>query len=195
MIVLLNIKLLDDTGVVLLATTLVAIFEEYEDAEKAAYEIRNKGLRTDNISIISKTEEKFNKYNTNGEKYSLGANINNLSLYAFKSRRSKISDGVITGGICGGLAGIVIGAASMFIQGMGLVAATGPIGGLFIGLITGGVIGGIIDVGIPKSKRHEYEKLISYGRILLSMKADEERSEDILEILNNNGALMVEKYE
>jgi len=44
-----------------------------------------------------------------------------------------ISDGVISGGILGGLAGLLIGAGSMVIPGLGIVAAAGPITGLVSG--------------------------------------------------------------
>ena len=43
-----------EQGVLILAKTIVAIFDVFENAEKAAYEIRDKGLRTDNITIIVK---------------------------------------------------------------------------------------------------------------------------------------------
>ncbi len=178
-----------------MAKTLVAIFEAYENAEKAAYEIREKGLRTDNISIITKTGSNLNRYKPS-EVRSIETIEKNGNLFVSPGSLSiRISDGIVTGGIIGGIVGILLGGVSMFIQGLGFVAAAGPIGGLFIGLLVGGVIGGFIDFEIPRNKKKEFEKLISNGHALFSMMVDEERSEDILEILKNNGALMVEKYQ
>lgn len=179
-------------GVTLLAKTIVAIFEVYAFAEKAAIEIKEKGLRTDNISIIAKDNGNMAYYKP-GNKGKLV--INEVAAYPFKlSRRERVSDGIITGGIFGGVFGIIAGAASMFIPQLGLVAAGGPISGLLAGLALGGIIGGILDVSMPKYKRVEYEKLISNGNVLFSMKVDEERMESIVEIIKENGALSVEKY-
>ncbi|EPR11879.1 hypothetical protein [Ruminiclostridium papyrosolvens] len=178
-----------------MAKTVVAIFEDYENAEKAAHQIREKGLRTDNISIITKTGSNINRYKptdggsieTRGKKSNPFVSPGSLSV--------RISDGIVTGGIIGGILGILIGGVSMFIQGLGFVAAAGPIGGLFVGLLAGGLIGGFIDFKVPRNKKKEFEKLISNGNALFSMMTDEDRSEDILEILKKNGALMVEKYQ
>lgn len=178
-----------------MAKTVVAIFESYANAEKAAHEIREKGLRTDNISIITKTGSNINSYKaTDGGSIEISEKNNNPFIRP-GSLSVRISDGIVTGGIVGGIAGILIGGVSMFIQGLGFVAAAGPIGGLFMGLLLGGLIGGFLDFKIPRNKKNKFEKLISNGNALFSMMTDEERSEDILEILKNNGALMVEKYQ
>lgn len=178
-----------------MAKTVVAIFEAYEMAEKAAYEIRDKGLRTDNISIITKTGDNINRFRStkDGDFEENRKNKNTFSRAG--SIGTRISDGIVTGGIIGGVIGILIGAGSMFINDIGLVAAAAPIGGLFTGLLVGGIIGGLIDFGVPRIEKKEYEKLISNGKAIFSMMVDEDRSEDILEILKKNGALMVEKYQ
>lgn len=180
-------------GVILLARTIVAIFELYGNAERAAYEVRDKGLRTDNISIIVKDSGNKAYYRSNNENGQLQM-IGNGSIPYKISKGERISDGVVTGGIFGGVIGILIGAASMLIPGLGMIAATGPIGGLLIGLIAGGIVGGLLNFGIPKNKRQEYEKLVSDGNAVFSMKVDEERLESIIEILKKNGALSLEMY-
>ena len=88
-----------------------------------------------------------------------------------------ISNGVVTGGILGGLAGLLIGAGSMVIPGLGIIAAAGPITGLLSGAITGGVVGGLVDLGIPENKSRQYETDIKAGKTLFSMKVDDEKVE------------------
>ncbi len=176
-----------------MARTIIAIFEVFENAERAAYEIREKGLRTDNISIIAKNSGNKAYYRPNNENGKLKHDDHGPIPYEL-SKRERISDGVITGGIIGGVIGILIGAVGMFIQGGGMLAAAGPISGLFIGLIGGGLLGGLLNFGIPKSKRKIYENLVSNGNALFSMKVDEDRMESIIEIIKENGALSVEKY-
>ncbi|MDF2986282.1 MAG: hypothetical protein K0R50_1792 [Eubacterium sp.] len=175
-----------------MARTVVAVFDVYANAEKAAYEVKEKGLRTDNISIIVKD---------NGNKGYLRPDIkgqiyaSEYVAYPFRLRkRERISDGIITGGIFGGVIGIILGAISMFIPKLGLVAAGGPITGLFAGFVIGGLIGALMDMRIPKSKKEEYHRLVSGGNAIFSMKVDEERMDTIMEIVKENGALTVEKY-
>ncbi len=175
-----------------MSRTIVAIFDVYSSAEKAAMEVREKGLRTDNISIIVKD---------NGNRGYLkpvngGDGITaEFSAYPFSLNRStRIADGIITGGIFGGATGIVLGAVSMFVPRLGLVAAGGPLTGLVAGFVLGGILGIVIDLRIPKSKKERYYKLISDGNAVFSMKVDEERMEEIIEIIKQNGAMFVEKY-
>lgn len=173
-----------------MARTVVAIFESYGNAEKAAHEIREKGLRTDNISIISK-DSINGSYNNHSEKF--GA-ISKNSFIIHRGKREKISDGIITGGIFGGIAGIIVGGGSMLIPGLEIVSAAGPITGLISGLLAGGVLGGLLDYKMTGKKTYEYNRLVSYGNAFFSMKVDEDRIEQIIQVLKANDALMVEKY-
>lgn len=176
-----------------MARTIVAIFDVFDNAERAAYEVRDKGLRTDNISIIVKDNGNKAYYRSSNKTGHLNLAENKSIPYKL-SKGERIADGIITGGIFGGVIGIFIGTASMFIQGLGIAAAAGPMAGLLIGLIAGGLIGGLLDFEIPKNKRHVYENLISNGNALFSMKVDEDRMESIIDIMKENGALSVEKY-
>lgn len=166
-----------------MSKTLVAIFNEYDHAETAARQIKDQGLRTDDISLVAKH----------------GDDDNNRGTTATMGRGDKpvndnISDGVVTGGILGGLAGLLIGAGSMVIPGLGIVAAAGPITGLLSGAVTGGIVGGLVDLGIPEEKSRKYETDVKAGKILFSMKTDEDKIEQIGSILRSNGATSVDTY-
>ena len=174
-----------------MSVTVIAVFMSYVDAERAAYSIRDNGLRTSDISIIVRDAKEYESQLNHDASTHVCVN----EVYSLTPNRSnRISDGVITGGILGGFAGIVAGAVSMFVPGLGTIAAFGPITGLVSGLVTGGVVGGLMDLGIPQNKGKQYENLIAQGNALLSMKADEERVNHIIDIININGAVLVEKY-
>ncbi len=175
-----------------MSRTVVAIFDVYANAEKAALEVRQKGLRTDNISIIIKDSGNRGYFRPQGEGQ---AYVAGYAAYPFRlNKRERIIDGIVTGGIFGGVAGIILGAASMFVPRLGLIAAGGPIAGLVAGFVLGGVVGVIVDIRIPKDKKKEYSRLVSKGNAIFSMKVDEERMSDIIEIVKEYGALSVEKY-
>lgn len=168
-----------------MSRTVVAIFDNYSNAENAAKEIKDNGLRTDDISIIAKDKD-GDVDTTDKTGLSMGTSQ--------KGVNDNISDGVISGGILGGLAGLLIGAGSMVVPGLGIIAAAGPITGLLSGAVTGGIVGGLVDLGIPENKGRQYETDIKAGKILFSMKTDEDKVSSIGSILRKNGAVSVDSY-
>ena len=177
-----------------MSKTVAAIFDNYSDAERAAYQIKEQGLRTDDISIVTKQGEKDD--NTKGMFMGTTGQMN-ADMTAGRNKggvNDNISDGVISGGQLGGLAGLLIGAGSMVIPGLGIVAAAGPITGLVSGAVTGGNVGGLIDLGIPENKSRQYETDIKAGKTLFSMRTDDDKVEQISTILRNNGAVSVDSY-
>ena len=165
-----------------MSKTVVAIFDNQSHAEKAARQIKDQGLRTDDISIIAKQDDDRGTGNTAEMRTGAGP------------RNDNISDGVVSGGVLGGLAGLLIGAGSMVIPGLGIIAAAGPITGLIGGAVTGGIVGGLVDLGIPEQRSRQYETDIKAGKILFSMKTDEDKVDHVASILRNNGAVSVDTY-
>jgi hypothetical protein len=195
-----------------MSRTIAAIFDDYNFAENAARQIKEQGLRTDDISIIARQGEK-----DTGNNMIMDAGNNGADMLAGAGAgagegtgtgmgtgtgtgtgtgriNDNISDGVVTGGILGGLAGLLIGAGSMMIPGLGIIAAAGPITGLLSGAVTGGIVGGLVDLGIPENKSKQYETDIKAGKVLFSMKTDDDKVERIASILRNNGAVSVDSY-
>ena len=165
-----------------MSKTIVGLFDNHSYAENAARQVKDQGLRTDDISIIARQgDEKTDR--TTATMTAGGRHVND-----------NISDGVVTGGILGGLAGLLIGAGSMVIPGLGIIAAAGPITGLLSGAVTGGIVGGLVDLGIPENKSRQYETDVRAGKVLFSMKTDDDKVDRIASILRNNGAVSVDTY-
>ena len=82
-------------------------------------------------------------------------------------KNDNISNGLITGGILGGAAGLLIGAGSMVVPGLGIVAAAGPITGLLSGAVTGGIVGSRIDLGIPEDRKWKIRKRCKRGKNII----------------------------
>jgi hypothetical protein len=175
-----------------LAKTVVGIFENRDDAERAARQVKEQGLRTEDISIVAKQD------NNNTSAVGIGGNMEERRITATmevnKPINDNISDGVIAGGVLGGLAGLLIGAGSMMIPGLGIVAAAGPITGLLSGAVTGGIVGGLVDLGIPEKNGRQYESDIRSGRVLFSMRTDDDKVERLKNILIECGAKKVDAY-
>jgi len=92
------------------------------------------------------------------------------------------------------VAGLLLGMGTMVIPGLGVIAAAGPIAGLLSGALTGGIIGGLTDLGIPEEAGRRYESDIRQGKILWSMRTEENNVDKISDILRNSGAQNVEVH-
>lgn len=165
-----------------MSKTVVGLFDNQTLAENAARQVKEQGLRTDDISIIARQS---------GEKKD---RVTDTMTAGGKKINDNISDGVVTGGVLGGLAGLLIGAGSMAIPGLGIIAAAGPITGLLSGTVTGGIVGGLVDLGIPENKGRQYETDVKAGKILFSMNTDDDKIDRVASILRNNGASSVDSY-
>lgn len=169
-----------------MAKTVVGVFDNHDFAEKAAFQVKDQGLRTDDISIIERQGDRQGGEGSDRPAATMksgGRGVND-----------NISDGVLTGGVLGGLAGLLIGAGSMVIPGLGIIAAAGPITGLLSGAVTGGIVGGLVDLGIPENRSRQYESDVKAGKVLFSMRTDEDKVDRVAEILRNNGAISVDTY-
>ena len=169
--------------------TIVGIFNSHDAAESAAKMVKDSGLKTSDISIVVKqSDETANGGNATGVARGPNATMGKGGV------NDNISDGVITGGVLGGLAGLLIGAGTMVIPGLGIIAAAGPITGLLSGAVTGGVVGGLVDLGIPENKSKEYEGSIREGKVLWSMRTDDKYVSQVESILKDTGAVKVDAY-
>lgn len=196
-----------------MSKTVVGIFETQDHAEVAARRIKEQGLRTDDISIVAKQGDSGDPYDAGaaadragagGADGNAGFGIGpvtmgggtgaNPRMGGRSAPNDNISDGVISGGLLGGLAGLLIGAGSMIVPGLGIIAAAGPVAGLLSGAVTGGIVGGLIDLGIPERESRQYERDIRQGKVLFSMKTDEDKVSRVTEILRNSGASNVQVY-
>ncbi|MGB9840993.1 general stress protein, partial [Thermovenabulum sp.] len=130
--------------------TVIGVFENKQQAEKAVNALRNSGFDTNEISIVAKGGKKNN--GNNGDEETL--------------EMDTLTDGTATGGVIGGLAGLAIGAGALAIPGIGPLFAAGPIAGLLSGAATGGIAGSLIDWGIPAERGRYYEEEVKKGKML-----------------------------
>ena len=171
-----------------MSKTVVATFRNHDNAVDAARRIKEKGLRTDDISIVTKDTQANNGDNTSSRTGGVSATMSK------NTGNDNISDGVVAGSVLGGLAGLAIGAGTLMIPGFGIIAAAGPIAGLLSGAVTGGVVGGLVDLGIPESKSREYEADIKSGKTIFSMKTDDGKIDSVTAVLRESGADAVDAY-
>ncbi|MDD4335033.1 MAG: hypothetical protein PHY77_05425 [Desulfotomaculaceae bacterium] len=152
--------------------TVIGLFDSRDQAEKAASELRGSGFK-DEVSILAADKDKGGGKTSSDDSGSL-------------------TSGVTTGGVLGGLAGLGLGAGALAIPGIGPIIAAGPIAGIVSGALTGGMAGGLIDWGIPTDRGRFYEDKVKEGKVLASVRTDEDKINNAADILRHNGARDVE---
>jgi len=94
----------------------------------------------------------------------------------------------VAGAGIGGLAGLLIGAASLVIPGVGPFIAAGPIaaalGGMVAGSAAGSIIGALSAVGVPEEYARDYAARIEEGQCLVSVRTTPANRAVVEQVLN-----------
>jgi hypothetical protein len=137
----------------------VGVFDERNDAELAARDLREKGFKDDEIGYAwrddaGKTHQEGNKA---GEMAASGAGT-----------------GVVLGGIIGAGAALLIPGIGPVVSG-GLLASAlaGAATGAVAGGVAGGVSGALVGLGIPENEAKYYDEQFREGRTLMTVRAND----------------------
>ena len=133
--------------------TVIAFYNSRDEAEQSVKQLREKGFKDNEISILAKDDEQ-----SSGQDQEMSFQNQNLT------------DGTMTGGAIGGLAGLAMGAGALLIPGFGPLIAAGPLAGVLTGALTGGVAGGLVDYGIPEESSRKFEEHLQSGKVLAIIK-------------------------
>lgn len=160
-----------------MAKTVLGVFNDVDQAEKAADELQKKGFSRNGISIVAKESSTGRGGDRDRE-----------------TMNQDLSQGVSTGGAVGGAAGLMAGIGALAIPGIGPIVAAGPIAAALTGAVTGGVAGGLLDWGVPEETGRKYEEKVKEGKIVAAVKTSDEKVQDAADILRRNGASGVETH-
>lgn len=144
---------------------LLGTFPKHEEANAALTHLEQEGFESDAVSVITK------------------------QTIAGAYTKEKSHEGAVTGGLLGGMAGLLIAATPVVLPGAILIA--GPLTiltGAALGAITGGIIGALVDIGVPKESAQAYEKSIQRGGVLLAVPVDEESKDTAKKIMKEFNA-------
>ncbi len=152
--------------------TVVALFGSVNSAENAIRQLRDQGFSQEEISIISKRDQKENDRMYNDD----------------------VTDGTLTGGTIGGVGGLLLGAGALAIPGIGPIVAAGPIAAALGGAVAGGIAGGLVDWGIPSEDSQRYEENIAQGDVLAMIRTTANKAQQVIQILRSSGANEVKAH-
>ncbi|MDP9282209.1 MAG: hypothetical protein M3P38_08950 [Chloroflexota bacterium] len=140
-------------------THYVGVFDDRNDAELAARDLREKGFKDDQIGYAWRDDA--GKTQTEGNK-------------AGEMAASGAGTGVVLGGIIGAGAALLIPGIGPVVSG-GLLASAlaGAATGVVAGGVAGGVSGALMGLGIPDHEAKYYDEQFKRGGTLMTVRADD----------------------
>lgn len=168
---------------------VLGVFADRVDADNAFDDLKAADVDVKEISVVTRQNEGSTVINTGDE-------------------ANPVAEGVATGGIIGGLAGLLIGVGAIAIPGIGAVLIGGPLAaalgltgaaattaaGAVTGAVAGGLIGALVGLGIPEEDARLYEDRVRAGGVLLAVPATTDTEADVRSILEDNGADRVRAF-
>lgn len=157
--------------------TLVGLFDQYSDAERAVHALEQYGVDRSQISLIQREGEKLEHENAHAGK------------------------GAVAGAATGGVVGLLAGLTAIAIPGIGPVLATGLLAntlattlgmtaiGAGVGAAAGGLIGALTDLGFSHEEASFYAEGVKRGGVLLTVNVKPGQEEQIKDILRSAGAV------
>jgi hypothetical protein len=157
-------------------TMAVGVFKEPGDVRDALSALKRAGFEKDEIGLAVLQAP-------DAEGVDLEADAHRV--------RVDETTGILAGGILGGVAGWLIGAAAVAVPGLGaLIAAgalVGAVGGAGLGAAAGGLIGMLVEHGIGREEAEYYHEQIRLGATLVTVRNDS-RADEAQAILQQHGA-------
>ncbi len=176
-------------------STVIGVFTNRPQAERAAAEIRSEGISDDRISVVAR--EGY----IHGDNNDTNDSFVNTTKGARDSERTdnaeddqNLSSGTTTGGALGGVTGLLAGAGLFTIPGLGPILALGPIVSGLAGATAGGIAGSLVDMGISPERSEHYEADVERGGILTAVECEQSKINDVATVFRRNGAKDVETY-
>jgi uncharacterized membrane protein len=161
--------------------TVVALYDDIQQAHDAVRDLTSTGISRENISLVTNDAE---------ESYAQQLNRGAETNIETSSTAENVGKGAGAGAVLGGLGGLVMGLGALAIPGIGPVVAAGPIAaalaGAGIGAAAGGLVGALVDLGIPEEEAMLYSEGVRHGGSLVSVQAEDRYVDRVIDILNQH---------
>jgi hypothetical protein len=157
--------------------SVVAIFGQHSAAENAVKELKNGGFNIKKLSIIGRD------YHTEDD------------VVGFYNTGDRVKYWGKLGAFWGGLWGLLLGAAYLFIPGIGPVVAAGSVVAWVIGALEGAIVvgglsalgAGLYSLGIPRDSVVKYETSVKAGKFVLVAHGTVDEVQKARNILQTSG--------
>jgi hypothetical protein len=169
--------------------TVVALFDDYREAESAIRDLEVSGVPSTDISLVpNNADNRYGDYppyradrvgatdTDNGAATGTGAGI---------------------GAVLGGAAGLLAGIGALAIPGVGPVVAAGvlaaTLAGAGVGAVVGGLVGALVEAGVPREHADIYAEAVRRGGTLVTVRVDEVMGSRVSDILARHVPVDIEE--
>jgi len=166
--------------------TVVGLFENYMDADRAVSELNARGFGRNEISVAARDNAVRDRIaGTAGQERAVAESA---------------GAGAVGGATIGGLGGLLVGLGALAIPGIGPVVAAGTLAtvlgttaaGAGIGAAAGGIIGALVGMGIPETDATFYAEGVKRGGVLVTVQTSDDRASEALNIMRSAKAVDVD---
>lgn len=162
--------------------TISGLFDTYADASIALRELHAAGIANADLSVVTADRSAAEP-----------AHPSHIALDVANGTEGGAGAGLVLGGAGGLLAGLgllaIPGIGPVLAGGWLLATAAGATAGTVIGGIAGGIIGAMVAGGVPEADAHVYAEGLRRGGTLVTVKADDDRVDQVKSILDDNDAI------
>jgi hypothetical protein len=170
--------------------TIVALFDDYRDAEGAIRELESMSVPSTDINLIAN-----NAGNRYGDYPRYG--VDRPARTDHTDTASGAGTGAGIGAVLGGAAGLLAGIGALAIPGVGPVVAAGALAatlaGAGVGAAVGGLVGALVEAGIPREQADIYAEAVRRGGTLVTVRTDDAVSDRVSDILNRHSPVDIEE--
>lgn len=157
------------------SSTVVALFHNQADAERAIQRLKERGFPEGQIGVAIKDRGRQEELiEGTGTQAAEGA-----------------ATGAIGGGVLGGVIGLLAGVGALVIPGVGPIIAGGTLAstlaGAGIGAAAGGLLGALVGMGVPEEDAKHFDQGFRSGGTLVTVSAGN-RAEEARTCLSETGA-------
>ena len=146
--------------------TLTRLFDDYDNAARAAQDLENSGVLASDISVIASNADGRHDRDPSVKNEKIDRDLDGVD-----DRREAAGGGAAFGGTIGGVAGLLAGLGMLAIPGIGPVVAAGWLvstATLGIGAgVVGGIIGALTQSGMSDEEANLYAEGIRRGGTLV----------------------------
>ncbi|MEA4882049.1 MAG: hypothetical protein VB144_00035 [Clostridia bacterium] len=164
---------------------VIGTFSSRNNAESCIRRLRDSGLAQDRISVVAKGESGGGGGGGKEGQQGGGATMSNAGA---------AMGGTATGGVLGGVTGLLAGLGALAIPGLGPIVAAGPLAATLTGAVGGGLVGGLVDMGIPAERGKYYEGKVREGQILAVVDTSGDKVDLAAKTMRDFGASDVETH-
>ena len=170
-----------------MASTVVGLFDNRNEAESVVRDLNDAGFRKDDISYVTQDRSKTAGATTRDDDDSMAA--------------EGAGAGATAGTVLGGLGGLLVGTGALLIPGVGPALVAGSLAGVLgvtaagagIGAAAGGLVGGLVGLGVPEEHANYYAEGVRRGGTLVTVHAEDNKVSQAAQIMRRHGAVDIDK--